>query len=96
MATGSSSRDVILTLAVESLGEEGIKQLQTAINALAKEGGLAGPEFKQLADQISRLGEQNTAVQTIKKLADETEQLKSSQTDAAQKTSELGQRLEVL
>jgi len=96
MATGSSSRDVTLTLAVDTLGEEGIKQLQTAINALAKEGGLAGPEFKQLADQISRLGDQNAAVQTIKKLADETDQLKAAQADAAQKTSDLGQRLDAL
>lgn len=96
MATGSGSRDVTLTLTVDTLGEDGIKQLQTAITALAKEGGLAGPEFKQLADQVARLGEQNAALQTVKKLSDETSRLKAAQADAAQEVSKLGERLDVL
>lgn len=80
MAT--TSRDVTLTLAVETLGADGVKQLQTAFANLAKEGGNAGPEFKQLADQIARLGEQNDALNAFKQLTVATDELKASQAAA--------------
>jgi len=96
MATGSGSRDVTLTLTVDTLGEDGIKQLQTAINALAAEGGAAGPEFQKLAEQVSRLGEQNAALQAVKTLADETAQLAQSQDSAAQRAKDLADKLDLL
>ena len=96
MATGSGSRDVTLTLTVDTLGEEGIKQLQTAISSLAGAGTSAGPEFQKLADQITRLGEQNTALQTVKTLAEQTDKLAQDQEAAAQKAQELATRLDAL
>lgn len=96
MATGSGSRDVTLTLTVDTLGEEGIKQLQTAISSLAGAGTSAGPEFQKLADQIARLGEQNTALQTVKTLAEQTDKLAQDQEAAAQKAQELATRLDTL
>jgi len=96
MATGSGSRDVTLTLTVDTLGEEGIRQLQTAISSLAGAGTSAGPEFQKLADQITRLGEQNTALQTVKTLAEQTDKLAQDQEAAAQKAQELATRLDAL
>lgn len=94
MAT--SSRDVTLTLSVDTLGEDGIKQLQTAVAALAKEGGNAGPEFAELANQLSRLGDQNAALQSFKELADTTETLRAKQEATATTAVEMAARLETL
>lgn len=82
MARGSS-RDVTLTLSVETLGEEGIRNLESAVRELAQQGGTAGPQFQELADEISRLGQQNAALQTVKSLADETGRLQQRQDEAA-------------
>lgn len=96
MATAPGSRDVTLTLSVETLGEDGIKQLQTAINALAKEGGAAGPEFQQLADELSRLSDQNAALQTFKQLTEATDVLRAKQESTAQTAQEMATRLDGL
>ena len=40
-----NSRDVTLTLSVDTLGKEGVDQLKQALAALAKEGGAASPEL---------------------------------------------------
>lgn len=96
MATRSSSRDVTLTLAIQSLGVEGIKELQTAVSALARDGGDAAPEFQQLADQIGRLGEQSQALSAFRSLSDETDQLRARQEAATQSTSEMANRLNAL
>lgn len=82
MATGSSSRDVTLTLSVDTLGSDGIKQLQSQFAALAKEGSAAGPEFQQLADQIARLGDQSQALESFKQLAAVTDELRAGQAAA--------------
>ena len=96
MATGSGSRDVTLTLTVDTLGEEGIKQLQTAVSSLAGAGTSAGPEFQKLADQIARLGEQNTALQAVKSLAEQTDKLAQEQESATQRTQALADKLDAL
>jgi tape measure domain-containing protein len=79
----SSSRDVSLTLSIETLGEEGIRKLEDSVRALAKEGGDAGPEFQQLANQLARIGEQRDALQAFRTIADETARLEQRQTEAA-------------
>lgn len=81
MAT-SNSRDVTLTLSVDTVGTDGIKQLQAQFEALAREGSSAGPEFKQLADQIARLGDQSQALTAFKELAATTDELRASQAAA--------------
>lgn len=96
MATGSGSRDVTLTLTVDTLGEEGIKQLQTAISSLAGAGTSAGPEFQKLADQVARLGEQNTALQVVKTLTEQTDKLGQEQEAATQRTQALAEKLNAL
>lgn len=96
MATRSSNRDVTLTLAIQSLGAEGIKELQTAVEQLARDGSAAAPEFQQLADQISRLGEQNQALSAFRSLSDETDQLRARQEAATQSTSQMATRLDAL
>lgn len=74
MATGSS-RDVTLSLSVETLGADNVKKLQSAIQSLADEGSNASPEFQKLADEVSRLGQQNQAIATLKNVGDEANRL---------------------
>ncbi len=95
MAT-SNSRDVKMTLSVETLGAEDIKKLQTSVATLAKEGGDAAPEFQKLADEIGRLGEQASALQAFQQLADETGTLATRQEQAALTAAELKLKLDAL
>ena len=92
MAT-SNNRDVKMTLSVETLGAEGIKQLQNSIQTLAKGGGDAAPEFKKLADEIDRLGEQAGALRTFEQLNAEIVALGAQQAAAAAKVDQLKQSL---
>ena len=95
MAT-NSSRDVKLTLSVDTLGEDGIKELQKAVESLGRDGGAAAPEFQKLADEIGRLGEQSQALTTFRELSEETDKLAARQADAATSTAQMAERLEVL
>lgn len=95
MAT-SSSRDVKLTLQVDTLGEDGIKELQKAVEALGRDGGAAAPEFQKLADEIGRLGEQSQALTTFRELSEETDKLAVRQVEAATSAAQMAERLEVL
>ena len=95
MAT-SSSRDVKLTLQVDTLGEDGIKELQKAVESLGRDGGAAAPEFQKLADEIGRLGEQSQALTTFRELSEETDKLAARQVEAATSAAQMAERLEVL
>lgn len=95
MAT-SNSRDVKLTLSVDTLGEEGIKELQKAVESLARDGSAAAPEFQRLADEISRLGEQSQALTAFRELSDETDKLATRQAESAAATASLAERLQLL
>jgi len=92
----TSSRDVTLKLSVETLGEDGIKELQKAVEALGRDGGAAAPEFQKLADEIGRLGEQSQALTTFRELSEETDKLAARQADAAASATQMAERLEVL
>lgn len=91
MAT--SNKDVKLRLSVETLGEEGVSKLRTAVLQLAKEGGEAAPEFQRLADEIDRLGAQGAALAQFQQLGEKTAELAREQAAAAQRVDELGSRL---
>jgi tape measure domain-containing protein len=95
MAT-SNSRDVKMTLSVETLGADDINKLQGSVAALAKEGGDAAPEFQHLADEIGRLGEQAAALRAFQALSDETAQLAARQAEAAVSAAELKTKWEAL
>ena len=74
-----STRDVKMVLSVESLGQENITKLQKALQDLAATGGEGSAEFAELADEVSRLGEQGAAIQTIQRLTTETDALRIEQ-----------------
>ena len=95
MAT-SNSRDVTLTLSVDTLGEDNVKKLQASVQALAKEGGDAAPEFQKLADEIAQLGAQNTALQSFKALGDETQVLRDKQEALVQSSAQMAAKLDEL
>lgn len=92
MATGST-RDVKMVLSVESLGQENITKLQQALRDLAATGGAGTAEFAELADQISRLGDQGAALQSFKSLSDETENLREKQEATGIEAERLAARL---
>ena len=92
----TSSRDVKLTLSVDTLGEDGIKELQKAVESLGRDGGAAAPEFQKLADEIGRLGEQSQALTTFRELSEETDKLAARQVEAATSAAQMAERLEVL
>ena len=94
MAT--SNRDVTLKLSVETLGEDGIKELQKAVEALGRDGGAAAPEFQKLADEIGRLGEQSKALSTFRELSEETDKLAARQADSAASTAQMVAKLQEL
>lgn len=96
MATSNNSRDVKMTLSVETLGSEDIQKLQNDVARLAKEGGDAAPEFQALADEIARLGEQASALRSFEALSERTSELAARQTQAATSTAELKLKLEGL
>lgn len=91
-----SNRDVQLTLSIQSLGEEGIRQLQDAVSTLAKEGSEAAPEFQQLADEIGRLGQQNQALAAFRQLAESTDELRAKQEQASQSSAKMASELDAL
>lgn len=91
-----SNRDVQLTLRVESLGQEGIKQLQNEVSELAKQGGAAAPEFQQLADEIGRLGQQKQSLDAFRQLADSTDELRVKQEQASQSSAKMASELDAL
>ncbi len=95
MARGSN-RDVTLTLSLETLGEEGVKALGQSIQTLAAQGGKAGPEFAQLANEIDRIATQRQALEAFKALGDEVEQLETRQRSVAQAVDSTTARLQEL
>lgn len=96
MPASGNSRDVKMTLSVETLGSENIKKLQTSVSQLAKEGGDAAPEFQRLADEIGRIGQQSAALNTFKELAEQTALVAQRQEQTAATAAELRTRLEGL
>ena len=91
MAT--SNRDVKMTLSVETLGEDGIKGLESEIRKLAKGAGEAAPEFERLADEVAQLASQAGAVRGLENLANEVQRLATEQTEAAARAQDLKDKL---
>lgn len=96
MATSNNSRDVRMTLSVETLGSEDIQKLQNSVATLARQGGDAAPEFQRLADQIGRIGEQSQALQAFSALTEQTGELRTRQEQAAVTAEELRAKLAAL
>lgn len=95
MATGSS-RDVNMTLSVDTLGTESVTKLQEEVKQLGTVGKTVAPEFQQLADEIGKLGEQAAALKTFQQLSADTEELAKNQAQASSTTADLRVKLEAL
>lgn len=95
MAT-RNTRDVTLSLSVETLGEENVQRLKQSVLALAKEGGDAAPEFQRLADEIERIGTQGDALRSFQQLSIETAELREKQLATAASAEKLAAELETL
>ncbi len=92
----ATSRDVKMTLSVDTLGEDGVKSLQQSIQTLANQGGSAAPQFQKLADEVARLGEQSQSLAAFQALADQTEALKVKQEATAATSQKLATTLDSL
>ena len=92
MAT-AAKHDVPLTLTVETVGLESIKQLKTDVAALGKQGADAVPEFAKLGAEIDRLADQAALVSAFGRLADEVDQLSAAQSTASTRSKELTDKL---
>lgn len=95
MAT-ANGRDVPLTLSVKTLGTDGVKDLQSQVKQLAKEGALAAPAFDALNEEISRLGAQSELVQATRDIAREVDALSEAQDKAAATSRDLRGELATL
>lgn len=92
MAT-AAKHDVPLTLTVETVGLESIKQLKTDVAALGKQGADAVPEFAKLGAEIDKLANQAALVSAFGQLSDEVEQLAAAQAKASGESKELSSAL---
>lgn len=92
MAT-QNQRDVSLRILVETLGQSNVDKLREALDALAREGAAAAPEFQALTAEIDRLSQQAEAVNVVRSLTDEVGQLA---TQEAQATSAVEQATSAL
>ena len=92
----NTPRDVALTVSVETVGTEGVKDLRDKLQELAKQGGAAVPEFKQLGDEIARLGEQAKVTSAIRTLSSDIEAVATSQGEASAKAKALRDELSQL
>lgn len=91
-----STRDVKMVLSVEALGQENITKLQQALRDLAATGGAGSAEFEQLADEVSRLGQQTAAIQTVQRLTEETAALRVEQERAGTEMQDAARSLDAL
>jgi tape measure domain-containing protein len=94
MAT--TNRDVELALRVTTLGADGIAKLEQSIRTLAEEGGAAAPEFQQLADQVARLGQNASQLDTFSRLGRDVRDLSDAQNVASETAGVLYTQLENL
>ena len=86
MAT-ASKREVSFVVGVETTGSAEIQRLAAEVRKLGAEGDPAAAEFRTLADQLDRLGQQTDAVTAIRGLNTEIDRLAASQVEAAAATT---------
>lgn len=85
MAT-ASKREVGFVVGIETTGSADIQRLAAEVRKLGAEGDPAAAEFRTLADQLDRLGQQADAVTAIRSLNTEVDRLAASQVEAAAAT----------
>lgn len=83
----ANKQDVEFSLSANVSGVEKIKALREEVLALSKQGGAVGPEFKQLADELDRLGQEAASLDAIRALGEDIQKLSAEQ-EAAVVSSE--------
>lgn len=68
----AESQEVALSISAETSGQSDVSALVQQIEALAREGGEAGPRFAELAEQLKKVGQQQQLVTSFAELKRET------------------------
>lgn len=92
--TTSNSRDVELKISATTSGNDQIKKLADEVDALAKKGGTAAPEFQKLAAELDKLATQDAGIQQLQKLQTEVGETATKLGAAEAKVKELGAAFE--
>lgn len=77
-----TQRSIDLILQIESNGAEAFQKLRDYVQELAKSGGDAAPEFKQLANELDRLEQQAKQLAVLESLADSIQKAAQAQREA--------------
>lgn len=93
MAT-ASKREVGFVVGVETTGGNEIRDLAAEVRRLGAEGDPAAAEFKALADQLDRLGQQVDATVALRALNADVDRLAAAQVEAAAATKAAKDALE--
>lgn len=86
----SNADDVTLRIAAETEGDRNVTSLATQLEALAKQGGDAAPQFAALAAELRKLESQQKAIDTFTKLKKETGDAAKALEEAQAKAQALG------
>lgn len=89
----ATKRDFELGLQVTTLGSESVKKLKDEVDALAKSGGDAAPEFQQLSNELAELGSKAAALEVFDALARDVQALSLAQGAATRNANELSVEL---
>lgn len=87
-------QDVELGIAASVSNAERIAQLGTELQNLARQGGAAAPEFRQLADELGKLGKQQAAVDNLNKIESELAATSGSLEKARESARQFGDAFE--
>jgi tape measure domain-containing protein len=93
MAT-SNNRDVELRIAATASGNEQIKKLADEVEALAKKGGSAAPEFQKLSAELDKIATQDAAIKQLQELDTQVAETSKALVAAQGKVKELGTAFE--
>lgn len=89
----ATKRDFELGLQVTTLGSESVRKLKDEVDALAKSGGDAAPEFQQLSNELAELGSKAAALEVFDALARDVQALSLAQAAATRNANDLSLEL---
>lgn len=82
----ATEREIKFKISADANGAERIQKLADEINALAKSGGDASPEFKRLGAELDAIANQSALITQFAELKNKTLEVKAAITDAADAT----------
>lgn len=87
------NRDVELGIRVTTAGSEGVTRLKEEVDALAKGGSAAAPEFKALSDELDRLADQARSLEAFDQISRDIDALSLAQKSASVSANALSTEL---